>query len=359
MPHIKPEGLLHGERIRSLSLKGKFYWPYIYAASNGYGRIKLEYFSLISAAFDAFQEKPTVEDIEQVIQEFSDKYLLFLYEAADGHVWGAWDCHSGQRYFTAVDKRSPAPPELAFTQWKEKYRELKKATREPNTVSLGGRILNGKDQQQQPLVDFTETLRQTSQNISEGLPQNALNTKNTTQEHNTQNTTPAKTVQTPPDKPTDDLFEPMTISGAEYQGRSQPTRPFPAPSPPEPCILPQDPAERVASYRLFREVADSVGMIASPDEWEYIETTLWVLLDPDLQCAATKGILDRKNEEYRNPKFVPGAVRYLEKRLWTRPLRPLDSGLFMVNRKSAAREARLDQEVDRLLLKRYGGQDLQ
>jgi hypothetical protein len=60
--------------------------------------------------------------------EFATNHLLFVY-GFEGQVWGQWDTplENLPRYKTASDRRSPAPPEPAFTEWKAAYRDSRKA----------------------------------------------------------------------------------------------------------------------------------------------------------------------------------------------------------------------------------------
>lgn len=108
MPIIKPQGLLRGDRIASLSTEAKLYWPFFYAGSNGYGRFLIDYLSILERCFVHFSDKPSEATVLRLLMEYRDRQLLFVYETQEG-VWGAWDSVAGQRYFNAEDNRSPAP----------------------------------------------------------------------------------------------------------------------------------------------------------------------------------------------------------------------------------------------------------
>ena len=56
------------------------------------------------------------------IREYVEAHLMFLYDH-DGQHWGQWDTPERllQKYKTAEDKRSPPPPEPAFTEWRSRY----------------------------------------------------------------------------------------------------------------------------------------------------------------------------------------------------------------------------------------------
>lgn len=124
MPIIRPSGLLAGERIAQLSDTAKLYWSFLYAASNGYGRFELDYSKIIDSAFRHFQQKPSQEVIRELIREYRDKHLLFIYKA-NGRLWCAWDDAAHQQYFNSKDKASPTPPEPAFSEWRNQYRKNK------------------------------------------------------------------------------------------------------------------------------------------------------------------------------------------------------------------------------------------
>jgi hypothetical protein len=134
MPIIRPSGLLTGERIAALSDIAKLYWPFLYAASNGYGRFELDYFKIVDSGFRHFQQKPTQETIRELIREYRDKHLLFIYKA-NGRLWCAWDDAAHQQYFNSRDKASPAPPEPAFSEWRYQYK-AKKQSREEELTEL-------------------------------------------------------------------------------------------------------------------------------------------------------------------------------------------------------------------------------
>ena len=304
MPFIKPDGLLKGDRLRSLSDKAKLYWPYLYAASNGYGRIRLEYYTIINNALDSFAVKPTETEIEDLLLEYQEKFLLFLYEGEDGEVWGAWDCKSGQRYFTAADKRSPVPPEPDFTNWKKSYTTLKQTHRKHNTASVGGKILHGKVQKQKPLFDISENFPQNSGNISESFCENAHNTT----QHIKHNTITQQVLNTT--LPTDGGAggEPLRATEAEIV------------EPPQP---PANAGVLDESWLLFREAAALVGMDATEDEWFTLQTVTWPRTSIAAQLAAIRGIYARREGEYRDPAFVHTAWNYLTGKLWTRPPRPV------------------------------------
>lgn len=129
MPIIKPEGLLGGDRIAELSDEARLYWPFLYAASNGYGRFEIDYMSILQSAFGSFLGKPSEEFIHRLLAEYRDRHLLFLYETEDGQVWGAWDSLSVRRYFTwpAFTRRLIAAARILRPIWRSGKKQSRTA----------------------------------------------------------------------------------------------------------------------------------------------------------------------------------------------------------------------------------------
>jgi hypothetical protein len=138
MPIIKPEGMLRGERMARLSDEARLYWPFFYAASNGYARFKLDYIQILAKAFSQFIDKPSEDKIVDLLNQYQDADLLFVYEAVNGEVWGAWDSAATQRYYNAEDESSPVPPK-DFESWRSGYQKKKQVSKKP-VSSLGAKI---------------------------------------------------------------------------------------------------------------------------------------------------------------------------------------------------------------------------
>jgi hypothetical protein len=100
------------------------HWPRLFLASNGFARLEINYARIIGTAYPTFDPFPSETELQSFIQEYWKNYLLFLYEV-DGQLWGQWDTRQEllPRYKTAADRRSPSPPEPAFTDWKKQYRQ--------------------------------------------------------------------------------------------------------------------------------------------------------------------------------------------------------------------------------------------
>jgi hypothetical protein len=125
---IDPSGLFNGDRLRRCSNAAQLHWPRLFLASDGFGRMEINYARIVGKAYPTFNPIPSETELQSFIQEYVNNYLLFPYEFA-GQFWGQWDTRPEllPRYRTATDRRSPSPPEPAFTQWKQSYREERKA----------------------------------------------------------------------------------------------------------------------------------------------------------------------------------------------------------------------------------------
>jgi len=119
---IDPEGMFCGDRMAKLSDQAKLHWPWLFLASNGYGRLEINYRLLRSRVFGAFVKPPTEEQFMSLIREYHDAYLLFLY-VENNQMWGQWDTSEKflPRYKTASDDKSPAPPQDEWVAWREEY----------------------------------------------------------------------------------------------------------------------------------------------------------------------------------------------------------------------------------------------
>lgn len=127
MAIINPDGLFGGDRLRHCSNLAQLHWPRLFLASDGFGRLELNYHKIVARAYATFSPVPSEQEVLGCIQEYLDNFLLFGY-AIDGQAWGQWDTPVEflPRYKTAADKRSPAPPEPAFLEWKRRYRSKSK-----------------------------------------------------------------------------------------------------------------------------------------------------------------------------------------------------------------------------------------
>lgn len=128
MAIIDPDGLFQGERLAACSDRAKLLWPYIYSASNGYGRIELNLRAIQARCFVSFTKKPSEEELFAVITEYAENFLLLIYEV-DGEQWAQWD--TSEKYLppykSAKDKMSPAPSAEEQNAFIEAYVEHKRS----------------------------------------------------------------------------------------------------------------------------------------------------------------------------------------------------------------------------------------
>jgi hypothetical protein len=124
---IDPEGLFNGDRFRLVSDEARLYWPYLWCASNSYGRLELNYQKVRAEVFGHFHNPPTEVQFLGWVREYHQAFLLFVYEV-NGQLWGQWECpqFSLPRYKSAKDRRSPSPDGGNLRKWLTSYEELKK-----------------------------------------------------------------------------------------------------------------------------------------------------------------------------------------------------------------------------------------
>jgi hypothetical protein len=125
---INAEGLFNGDRLRRCSNMAQLHFPRLFLASDGFGRLELNYARIVGVAYPTFHPIPSETELQAWIQEYIKTSSLFVFEV-DGQLWGQWDTKPEflPRYKTSVDKHSPIPPESAFTDWKRRYRAECKA----------------------------------------------------------------------------------------------------------------------------------------------------------------------------------------------------------------------------------------
>lgn len=128
MAIIDPDGLFNGDRMRKLSVMARLYWPYFLLASNGYGRLEINYHRIAGIAFRTFDPAPPEPEVNAYLKEYAHANLLFLYMRG-GEMWGQFDVPERllDKYKKASCKRSPEPPEKEYSEWKDKYQAEKKA----------------------------------------------------------------------------------------------------------------------------------------------------------------------------------------------------------------------------------------
>jgi hypothetical protein len=131
---IDPVGFLCGERIGNCSDEAQYHWPRLVAASNSYGRIKLDYEFIVETVYRSIRKKPSPEKLAEFLMDYRDNWLLFVYTTDAGETWGEWliPDHLQRNYHTAADRRTPAPDLEAKEAYRQKYLE---SVREKKTKS--------------------------------------------------------------------------------------------------------------------------------------------------------------------------------------------------------------------------------
>jgi hypothetical protein len=127
MSFIDRDGLLSGERLAACSDLAQLYWPRLFTASNGYGRLELSSVSVFSKIFGNFKNPPTTLELQGILKEYEDNYLVILYEVSG--VWWAQFATSQKylpRYKTRKDQQSPSPGFEKLTNFEKGYVEWKK-----------------------------------------------------------------------------------------------------------------------------------------------------------------------------------------------------------------------------------------
>lgn len=154
MPIVDAPGLFDGDRINLCSVDAQLYYPRFLCCSNAFGRIRIDYVSIIAKAFSRWkpESRPMEDKVMSMLTEYVDNRLLFVYKSC-GEIWGQWDFKKGTfgKYQTTEDHRSPEPPKSEYLQWIEQNRELSKKVSEP-------------------CGNFAEILRENSRNFSEDFP---------------------------------------------------------------------------------------------------------------------------------------------------------------------------------------------
>jgi hypothetical protein len=137
MAVIEAEGLFNGERFDLVSDSSRYAWPYLWVASNRFGRLELNYHRVIGRAFGRFKHVPIEEEFWSWIREFQAAYLLFVYEV-NGSRWGQWDTSEKflPKHKLASDLASPGPDHGAFSAWREEYIKFKRGQNSAKPIAV-------------------------------------------------------------------------------------------------------------------------------------------------------------------------------------------------------------------------------
>ena len=93
MAIIDPRGLFGGDRLRRCSNAAQLHWPRLFLASDGFGRLEINYALIVGKAYPTFKPFPSETELHSIIQEYAKNFLLFMYEVR-GQIWGQWDTKS-------------------------------------------------------------------------------------------------------------------------------------------------------------------------------------------------------------------------------------------------------------------------
>lgn len=126
MAIIDPRGLTNGERLRACSDLARLWWPILFLQANSLGRFEVNYQANVLAA--GFRRPPPPERYHQMLGEYRDNYLLFLYSAPDGSAWGQWYAKPGTlpSHKRRDELDTPAPPLDEFDAWCQEYAQRKR-----------------------------------------------------------------------------------------------------------------------------------------------------------------------------------------------------------------------------------------
>lgn len=165
MAIIDPDGLFHGDRLGKCSDQARLYWPFLFLASNGFGRLELNYQRITAKVFASFDTPPTESEVFNLLREYQSCFLLFVY-SADGQLWGQWDTSEKNlpRHKTSADKRSPSPPVKEFRAWRDDYVSSKSS----KVIDLTS-LTNSPEKVQKISEDFREDARGVGVGIGVGV----------------------------------------------------------------------------------------------------------------------------------------------------------------------------------------------
>lgn len=118
MAILEIDGLLGGKRLRRCSGEARWHYGYYLLLANGYARIELD-FEAIAEHFVSFRDTaPTAESVRKDFSEYQANHLIYVYSFG-GRTWAQFDTKRSntKHHKTAVDRRSPHPPEGGYQTW--------------------------------------------------------------------------------------------------------------------------------------------------------------------------------------------------------------------------------------------------
>jgi len=122
-PTIDFQALIQGKRLQACSDKARLLFPYLFMGSNSLGRLELDIDAINDNILVAFKTPLSAGELWSIVQEYRDHHLMFVYRAGQ-QLWGQWFVKEGYlpKYVTRRDSSTPAPPEEAFKNWLNSYK---------------------------------------------------------------------------------------------------------------------------------------------------------------------------------------------------------------------------------------------
>jgi hypothetical protein len=70
MAIINLDGLFSGDRLRRCSNTAQLHWPRLSLASDGFGRLEVNYHKIVSRAYSTFKPAPSERELLGYVQEY-------------------------------------------------------------------------------------------------------------------------------------------------------------------------------------------------------------------------------------------------------------------------------------------------
>jgi hypothetical protein len=133
MPVIDPHGLLEGARLAACSDMAQLYWPRLFCAANGYGRLELHFATIKARCFGHMEKGPTEDEFLAIIEQYHSNCLALVYPGGSNW-WMQFATESKylRRWKTAEDERSPAPSAQLQEEFAARYAAWKEAQARQN-----------------------------------------------------------------------------------------------------------------------------------------------------------------------------------------------------------------------------------
>ena len=107
---LERRACMKGSSSPSCSDAAQLHWPRLYLLGNGYSRFEVNYERIIAIVYASFHLKPTPGDVRGWLHEYTDNFLLFIYEdAATGAMWAQWITAPRESYLIPNRRRQTQP----------------------------------------------------------------------------------------------------------------------------------------------------------------------------------------------------------------------------------------------------------